>query len=83
MPRSPFRRLFRLPWRSREQIRAAHTRPEWTLETGDAGFVRGIGAEYHTFGVNPTTSASSRVARRAAAGLRYSVTFRSMGRTAS
>ncbi|WP_206447702.1 ABC transporter ATP-binding protein [Agrococcus sp. KRD186] len=28
---------------TREQIRAAHTRPEWVLETDDAGFVRGIG----------------------------------------
>ncbi|ERG65182.1 hypothetical protein L332_12130 [Agrococcus pavilionensis RW1] len=27
---------------TREQIRAAHTRPEWLLETDDAGFVRGI-----------------------------------------
>ncbi|MEV7528430.1 ABC transporter ATP-binding protein [Agrococcus sediminis] len=27
---------------TREQIRAAHARPEWVLQTGDAGFVRGI-----------------------------------------
>ncbi|SDS00134.1 ABC transporter ATP-binding protein [Agrococcus carbonis] len=27
---------------TRDEIRAAHTRPEWVLETGDAGFVRGI-----------------------------------------
>jgi ABC-2 type transport system ATP-binding protein len=27
---------------TREEIRAAHTRPEWLLETDDAGFVRGI-----------------------------------------
>ena len=27
---------------TREQIRAAHTRPEWILETDDAGFVRGL-----------------------------------------
>jgi len=27
---------------TREQIRAAHARPEWILETDDAGFVRGI-----------------------------------------
>ncbi|GEK81568.1 ABC transporter ATP-binding protein [Agrococcus baldri] len=28
---------------TRDEIRAAHTRPEWVLETDDAGFVRGIG----------------------------------------
>ena len=27
---------------TRDEIRAAHTRPEWVLETDDAGFVRGI-----------------------------------------
>ncbi len=27
---------------TREEIRAAHARPEWVLETEDAGFVRGI-----------------------------------------
>jgi ABC-2 type transport system ATP-binding protein len=28
---------------TRDAIRAAHTRPEWVLETDDAGFVRGLG----------------------------------------
>ena len=57
---------------TREQIRAAHTRPEWVLETDDAGFVRGIpGVEVlefdggHVRFAADTTDAADRVLRDA------------------
>jgi ABC-2 type transport system ATP-binding protein len=57
---------------TREQIRAAHARPEWTLQTDDAGFVRGIrGIEViefdggHVRFTAPTEADADRVLREA------------------
>ena len=57
---------------TREQIRSAHARPEWVLETDDAGFVRGIrGIEViefdggHVRFTAPTDDDADRVLREA------------------